>query len=342
MKVEEAINKDCIFIDVRSPGEFEEGAIPGAINIPVLDDEERAIVGTLYKQEGTREAKRKGIEIISSKLNDIYRKVENEELKGKDIVIYCSRGGMRSASLVQLLNSLGHRIYQLEGGYKAYRRYVLDNLEHLINCKKVVVIHGNTGVGKTELLKILQQRCYPAVDLEEMANSRGSIFGTVGLGKPRRQKDFDALLFNRLMEIKDEYIIVESESPRVGRVYLPKTLVKRMREGIHILVECSLETRVNRIVKEYVGLEGENEIREIEDSIRRLEGELGKSTTRHLLESLERRDYQGIVRVLLEKHYDPKYLHSEKRYEYSLKESSEDLQECAARIAAFLDETFGR
>lgn len=336
MKVEEALDRDCILIDVRSPGEYEENAIPGAINIPLFDDEERVIVGTLYKQMGSNEAKKKGIEIVASKLTDIYDKVEEEELKGKDIVMYCARGGMRSRSLVELLGSLGHEIYQLEGGYKAYRRYILDNLDALVNSKKVVVIHGNTGAGKTELLKMLKTKGYPSVDLEDMANSRGSIFGTVGLGKPRNQKTFEGLLFNRLREIKEDYIIVESESPRVGRVYLPKALVKNMREGIHILVKCSLENRVNRIVNEYVKMQDKSAIMEIEESIQKLEGELGREKTTKLLELLQEKNYWEITRILLLEHYDVKYYHSEKKYDYSLTLNCENLEECACKIAEFL------
>ncbi len=341
MNVEEALKNDYILIDVRSPGEYEESAIPGAINIPVLDDEERVLIGTLYKQSGSREARRKGIEIVSSKLTGIYDAVEREELKGKELVMYCARGGMRSRSLVELLASIGHRVHQLEGGYKAYRRYILDNLDSLINSKKVVVIHGNTGAGKTELLKLLRGKGFPSVDLEYMANSRGSIFGTVGLGKPRSQKVFEGLLFNRLREIREGYIIVESESPRVGKVYLPKALVKRMREGIHILVEASVEERVDRIVKEYVEIQDEKKVvGEIQEAIERLEGELGRRKTETLLELLRTRDYREITRILLMDHYDAKYHHSEKRYDYSLVLSSRDIQQCAREIEVFLERTF--
>jgi len=339
MKVEEVLDDECILIDVRSSGEYEEGCIPGAVNIPIFDNEERVIIGTLYKQTGSKEAKKKGIEIVASKLTDIYDKVGREESKGKDIVMYCARGGMRSRSLVELLGSLGHRVYQLDGGYKAYRRYVLENLETLIESKKVVVIHGNTGVGKTELLKRLNEEGYPSVDLEDMANSRGSIFGTVGLGRPRRQKAFDGLLFNRLRGIRERYIIVESESSRVGNIYLPRTLVKRMREGIHILVECSLETRIDRIVNEYVKMQDESVIKEIEEAIRRLEGELGRGKTGKLLELMQERNYREITKILLEEHYDPRYYHSEKQYDYLLKLSSENLEECTIKTARFLRKT---
>lgn len=338
MKVEDIIDRDCVLIDVRSPGEYEDGTIPGAVNIPIFDDEERAVIGTLYKKVGNREAKKKGIEIVSSKLADMYDRVGREEVKGKDIVMFCSRGGMRSGSLVQLLKALGHNVYQLEGGYKAYRRYVIDNLEQLIAGKRVVVIHGNTGVGKTEILKKLAERGFPSVDLEEMANSRGSIFGTVGLGKPRRQKDFEALLLNRLREIEEDYIIVESESPRVGRIYLPRTLVDGMRKGMHILVECSQQTRVERIVKEYIKIQSCEALKEIEDSIRRLEGELGRKKAVELLGLLKEENFEEVVRILLEDHYDPKYYHSEKKYDYDLVLSSEDIEECVLHIAGYLKE----
>jgi tRNA 2-selenouridine synthase len=340
MKVSEIYDGDYAIVDVRSPGEFQKGSIPGAVNIPLFDDEERDLIGTLYKKEGTRQAKKRGIEVVSAKLADIYGKIDSEEEKGKEIVVFCSRGGMRSGSIVRLLDSLGHRVHQLEGGYKEYRRYVLDNLNALIDSKKVVVIHGNTGTGKTELLKILRGQGFPSVDLEDMANSRGSIFGTVGLGRPRYQKAFEALLFERIREIDGEYIIVESESPRVGRVYLPNALVDKMRTGIHILVECKMQQRIKRIVDEYISIQRDDVLEEIRDSINRLKGELGKKKADILLVLLEQGNYEKIVSILLAEHYDPKYYHSEKNYDYVLKLGSDNVEECAGTIAEFLNSRF--
>lgn len=336
MKVEEIYNGDYTVIDVRSPGEFKKGSIPGAVNIPLFDDEERALIGTLYKKEGTSRAKKRGIQVVSQKLQDIYERIGKQEQRGKEMVVFCARGGMRSGSLVQLLASLGHRVHQLEGGYKEYRRYVLDNLDTLINSKGVVVIHGNTGVGKTQLLKMLKGRGFPTVDLEAMANSRGSIFGTVGLGGPRFQKDFEALLFERLRSIDEDYVIVESESPRIGRVYLPTALVDRMKAGVHILVKCSMQARVKRIVDEYIGTQKDDVLEEIRDSIVRIGGELGKKRTDILLGLLEQKKFGEVVKFLLEEHYDPRYYHSEKKYDYALKLRSDDIEGCAAAIVKFL------
>ena len=213
---------------------------------------------------------------------------------------------------------------------------MLFRSDALIKSKQVVVIHGNTGVGKTHLLEMLKDKGFPSVDLEAMANSRGSIFGTVGLGEPRYQKDFEALLFERLKNIDKDYIIVESESPRVGRIYLPAALVDKMKSGVHILVKCSMQQRIRRIVDEYINIQGDKVLEEIRTSINRLRGELGKKKTDMLLALLEAKDYDGVVKFLLEEHYDPKYYHSEKKYNYRLRLDSENIEECAQAITEFL------
>lgn len=336
MKVWEIFSGDYEMIDVRSPGEYRKGTIPGAVNVPLFDDEERALIGTLYKKAGTAEAKKRGIEVAAGKLADLYRQIGDVEQRGRNMVVFCARGGMRSGSLVQLLSALGHRVHQLEGGYKKYRRYVLDNLEGLIGSKQVVVIHGNTGTGKTRLLGMLQCKGFPSVDLEAMANSRGSIFGTVGLGRPRYQGAFESLVFDRLRAIEEEYIIVESESPRIGKIYLPGRLVENMAEGIHILVECPLELRVKRIVDEYIGMEQGDVLKEIEASIMKLKKELGEKRINSLLALLETKNYGQIVRILLKEHYDPRYDYSEKKYSFALKLRSDCLEECAGAVAEFL------
>ncbi len=338
MNVGEMLSGDYVLIDVRSPGEYRRGTIPGAVNVPIFDDEERALIGTLYKKAGTAEAKRRGVEVVAGKLTDLYRQIGDMEQAGKDIVVFCARGGMRSGSLVQLLSALGHRVHQLEGGYKGYRRYVLDNLDSLIASKRVVVIHGNTGTGKTRLLGILQREGFPTVDLEAMANSRGSIFGTVGLGRPRCQSAFESLLFDRLRAIKEDFIIVESESPRVGRIYLPGKLVEGMAGGIHILVESSLGLRVKRIVDEYVDAQRTDVLGEIRQSIIKLKKELGKKRIDTLLTLLDIGDYDRVVGILLKEHYDPRYDYSEKKYNFVLRLKSDLLEECAAAIAGFLKE----
>ncbi|WP_010292506.1 rhodanese-like domain-containing protein [Clostridium senegalense] len=144
---------DYVLVDVRSPLEYKENTIPGAVNIPLFNDEERALVGTIYKQESTEKAKKIGMEIVSKKLPSIYDEFLKLEKKHKKIVLFCARGGMRSGSLVALLSSLGMRVEKIKGGYKSYRGYVLEELPKLNEQVKYIVLHGNTGVGKTEILK---------------------------------------------------------------------------------------------------------------------------------------------------------------------------------------------
>ena len=299
----------CILIDTRSPAEFSQGHIPGAVNVPLLENEERAVVGTLYKQVGPEPAKRKGLEIVSGKLADMVEQIAGL-LKSDPtaaLVVYCWRGGMRSKSLLTILELMGIQGAQLQGGYKAYRRYVQDSLAAFSLQPQLFVLCGSTGVGKTTLLKILAEQGYPVIDLEGLANHRGSAFGHVGLGKPATAQNFDAELLQLLTKLNTESLLfVECESKRVGNVYLPEPLYAAMQCAPKILLQASRRTRAGRLIEEYTDSLATNSL-QITDSIDSLAKKLGKKKTAQLISEYEAGNLLLVTEILLAEYYDPLY-----------------------------------
>lgn len=308
-----------VIIDIRAPIEFKNDAIPGAINIPLFSDEEREEIGTIYKNAGQDNAKWRAMEIVSPKIPIMLQKIKEASAGSKEQpIIHCWRGGMRSKAVVTFLEYAGVRAKRLTGGYKAYRQYILKEIPNLIP-DQAVVIHGLTGVGKTKILKILQKKGYPVLDLEGMAGHRGSIFGGVGLGTGNNQKQFDSFLFKELKKIQGSpYFLMEAESKRIGKVTQPDELMIKKMNGINIHVHSSLEQRVKQIAEDYIyPYEHESWYHEVvkgalEKVLHRIkDGEIKKN----LEEFLDRREYLHLIPVLLEQYYDPQYDY--KRQEYS-------------------------
>jgi tRNA 2-selenouridine synthase len=308
IKVQEALEKDYVLIDVRTPKEFEESTIPGAINIPLFSNEERAIVGKLYTKVGQQEAIEKGYEFVQEKLPRLLEGMR--KYNGKKIIIFCWRGGMRSKSLTLLLESLGFDVRQLEGGYKEYRRHVVEQLNNYNHKGKFIVLYGMTGCGKTKLLKQFKN----SLDLEGLAQHRSSLFGDIGL-KPRSQKMFESLLLKRLQELKEEgYIVTEGESRKIGTVIIPETIFKEIKRGVNVKVQASMECRVKNLMECYSNKEDER----IKEKIKMLSKRIGKKKTEEMLELFEQKRFEDVARILLEEYYDPLYLHTINNQEYAL------------------------
>ncbi|MDR6998257.1 tRNA 2-selenouridine(34) synthase MnmH [Neobacillus niacini] len=306
-----------VIIDVRSPIEFKDGAIPGAINVPLFSDEERAIIGTIYKHEGQAAAKWRAMELVSPKIPDMLQTIKVIASKGDELIINCWRGGMRSNAVVTFLEFAGIYSWRLVGGYKAYRQYILSQIPTMFP-EKAVVLHGLTGVGKTVILKKLRSKGYPVLDLEEMAGHRGSIFGTIGLGDGHNQKTFDSLLFKGLKEIQgSSYFLIEAESKRIGKAVQPEELMEKKLRGINFYVHSPIGQRVNLLIDEYVTPYEtepwyEEKIRDgLEKVLRRVTNAEIKNG---LTEALQNRSYPELIELLLEHYYDPRYDY--KRYEY--------------------------
>lgn len=328
---------NTLYIDMRSPLEYQEGHIPGAVNIPLFTNEERAVVGTTYKQVGPEEAKQQGLSIVSIKLPDIVSQIRGYYKSGKTVIVYCWRGGMRSKSVVNILEIMGIRAYQLLGGYKIYRRYVLDSLSTFSWNPDTIVLCGSTGVGKTTILKNLDKQTIPVLDLEKLANHRGSAFGHVGLGRPATAQQFDTAILNHLKELEhNPYVIVECESKRIGNVYVPDVLYQAMQRGPRILLRADIEIRITRLIEEYTDLYDHNRAA-IEASIEALRPRLGKRKTDCMLADLLIGNIRQVVRVLLEDYYDPLYGYDTiEENKFAAIINANDLEQASTDIIDFL------
>lgn len=329
---------DPIYIDMRSPSEYNLGHIPGAINIPLLTDDERVEVGTLYKQVGPEEAKHLGLSIVSTKLPELVRHVRDLHKTGRAVIIYCWRGGMRSKSLVSVLEIMGIPAYQLLGGYKNYRQYVLQRLREFVLKPQIVVLCGSTGVGKTTLLSLLAKQDAPIIDLEKLANHRGSAFGHIGIGTPATAQNFDAAILSTLASLNDKpYIIVECESKRIGNVYIPDVLFEGMKKGKKILATASVDNRISRLIKEYTDVYTKN-YGAIISSINTLERKIGLKRTQTLTAQMEACQLDEVVRSLLIDYYDPLYGYEKANTAtYDFVVCADDLVEASSRIMDYLN-----
>ena len=324
ISIEEALElKDAVIIDTRSPREYEKDRIPGAVNIPILDNEERKAVGTMYKQDPDK-ATQKGYDYYNKKLPRMVEEFKKLD-KDKKIIIYCWRGGMRSQTITKLVCDLGFNAFLLEGGYRVYRRYVRTQLENYKPPFTFIVLYGLAGSGKTELIKQL----VPSIDLEGLAQHRSSNFGAIGLN-PREQKLFESLLFAKLKELEGEKLVfVEGESHKVGKVFIPNSIFTAMKKGIAVRVNCSIENRAKQIVKDYFTHGEEDKIREI---IVYLKPHLTKKVVENLLKLMDEKNYSEVSKILLQDYYDSKYEHYIGQAGCSYTVCNDDMQECIKEL----------
>ncbi|RUT35862.1 tRNA 2-selenouridine(34) synthase MnmH [Paenibacillus zeisoli] len=301
--------KQLTVIDVRSPSEYEDSTYPDSLNIPFFNDEERAEVGTLYKQTSVQAAKDRGLQIISSKLPSFIK--EFGAIEG-DKAVFCWRGGMRSRTTATVLSLMDIHAYRLEGGYKAYRKWVMDELESFDFKPKSFVIHGNTGTGKTNLLHRLKNKSYPVLDLEGLAGHRGSIFGHIGL-KSNNQKTFDSLLLEELIRLNDSpYVLFEAESKRIGKVVMPNFLAHEKETGTQIWIEMPIEARVQQILQDY---QPEQFKAQYIASFQRIKSRIHVPIAAEIDRCLHADQFADAVRLMLEYYYDPKYDYTSQQYE---------------------------
>lgn len=297
-------------IDVRSPGEFEQGHIPGAVNIPLFDNDERAQVGTKYKQAGKEVAIVLGLELVGPKLAGFVKQARKLNPKAKEVLVHCWRGGMRSGSFAWLLNTAGIRAKTLEGGYKAYRNTVLTGLAQP---RQLLILGGKTGSGKTDILKELARQGEQIIDLEGLAHHKGSSYGAIGQLPQPSTEQFENLIFEQwqlLGRFTDDTeplprrIWLEDESRNVGSCFIPNPLWLQMRAAPVAFVDMPKEIRIERLVREYTGIDHQLLI----DATARIERRLGGQVTKQALEALAQNDYATVANLTLD-YYDKAYLH---------------------------------
>lgn len=325
--LEGALENHHQIIDVRSHKEFAEGSIPEAINIPLFDDDEREIIGILYRHAGHSEAVGRGFELVEKKLSVLVNLFLPYKNKGMTITIFCARGGMRSRSVVNLLEQSGYKASQLEGGYKKYRHDVLTKIDRFR--PGLIVIHGLTGTGKTRILQELDN----AIDLEDLAQHRSSLFGAIDR-TPRNQRAFDSHLVQIIQSLGEEPYFIEGESRKIGRVFIPKSLAMAMKEGIYVRVNCSIETRIRRIIADYP-VADENTLYELEKILNSLRQKMGHREVDRLCMLLKKGNFEDLVRTLLLDYYDKRYSNCMSDYRYKLELSSEDINAAVVQLTTF-------
>ena len=294
------IRNNVAIVDVRSPAEFEKGHIPGAYSIPLFDNEERAIIGTIYKQQSKEAAITRGYDFVNPKL-DLYISESEKIAPDKIIAIHCWRGGMRSGSFAQHLSDNGfEKVYVIEGGYKAFRNFTFSFFEKQF---KLIVLGGYTGSGKTEILQEIAKTDEQVIDLEGLAHHKGSAFGGIGQGEQPSVEHFQNTLFMEMyfMDL-NKYIWLEDESLNIGRVVLPKPLFEQMRVQNVYFLDIPRVERAKFLTTTYGVQDKEN----LKFSINRISKRLGPLNTKVSIEALEKGDLLTVAELTL-LYYDKSY-----------------------------------
>lgn len=303
-----------LVIDARSPAEYAEDHLPGAVNWPVLDDDERRIVGTLYKQVSPHEARKVGASMVARNLSRLIEQHVADRPREWRPLVYCWRGGQRSGTLAWILGEIGFRTARLAGGYKAFRNRVRTELATTVLPHDFRVLSGRTGSGKTRLLQALREAGAQVLDLEALARHRGSVLGAWPQAPQPTQKAFDTQLWQALQGLDPQRpVFVESESRKIGAVHLPDALLTAMRErAVCLVVEMPIEQRVELLLEEYAHF-----FTDVDAFCRLLDGLTalrGRAVTQAWQEAARAGRWRELFRDLIDNHYDPLYQRSMSRH----------------------------
>jgi tRNA 2-selenouridine synthase len=324
-------------IDVRAPAEWAEDHIPGAISLPVLDDDERARVGTIYKQVSPFTARKVGAALVAKNAAAHLEGPLADKPGGWQPLVYCWRGGQRSGSFASILSQIGWRVEVVQGGYKSWRRLVVEALYDQPFAHRLMVLDGNTGTAKTEVLALLAARGVQVVDLEGLANHRGSLFGH--MGEQPSQKAFEGRLALALARLDPgRPVVVEAESAKVGDCRLPPKLWRAMVTAPRISIEAPRRVRAEYLVRAYADLVAD---------VERLDGVVASLAPAHPREVIAEwramaaaGDFVDLAEGLMAQHYDPRYGKHRARMEVPVTEVAveglDDLETLADRIAGLI------
>lgn len=302
ISIEEYLNirDEVAIIDVRSPGEYQKGHIPGAKSVPLFDNEERAIIGTIYKQQSKEEAITRGYDFVNPKLE--WYISESKKVSTNNIVaVHCWRGGMRSSSFAQHLSENGfEKVYVIEGGYKAFRNYTFSFFEKDFKLK---VLGGYTGSGKTEILHEIEKTDEQVIDLEGLAHHKGSAFGGIGQGEQPSVEHFQNTLFMKMYFMNlNKSIWLEDESLNIGKVVIPKPLFDQMRSQRVYFIDIPRAERAIFLTSTYGVHDKEN----LKFSVNKISKRLGPLNTKISLEAIDKGDLLTVAELAL-LYYDKSY-----------------------------------
>ncbi len=300
------LQRDSIVVDVRTPSEYAKGHIVGSANMPLFSDEERAVVGTIYKKQGRDRAVERGLDFVGPKMSHYIREARKLSEGGtKRLLLYCWRGGMRSNSLAWLLKTAGFDVEVLNGGYKAYRRYFLSKLS--VGYWEFVILGGPTGCGKSYILNEMVGLGEQVIDLEAIARHRGSAFGVYGYNEPQpTSEQFANEVFNTLAYFDNNKMVwCEGESASIGKVFMPNELYNRIQGSKFILFTLPVEVRLDHIMKDYGSCPKEILIQSFTNITKRL----GFDRAKMAIELIESGDIRSAADIALA-YYDKGYSHS--------------------------------
>ncbi|MCB0836580.1 MAG: tRNA 2-selenouridine(34) synthase MnmH [Bacteroidetes bacterium] len=288
-------------IDVRSPAEFHKGHIPGSTNIPIFSNEERKIIGTLYKQQGREQALLHGLDLVGPKMSQFVTQAKKLD-QGQGIAVHCWRGGMRSESMALLWKMAGIKVNIIQGGYKAYRQQIHEDFAKPF---KLLVVSGKTGSGKTDILKELQNQGEQIIELEGIANHKGSAFGALGQDEQPTVEQFENNLHHALSQLDpNQQIWIEDESHSIGQVYIPLPFWHQMKASPALVVEIPQKIRIERLIKEYAEFPPEL----LQNAVERIKKRLGGKNVKEAIAALDQKNFSLGTEIALN-YYDKAYLH---------------------------------
>lgn len=326
-------SRNRLIVDVRSPSEYLQGHIPGAVSLPLFDDCERAEIGTLYKQVSREAAVRRGLEMVAPRMAgyiDTIKDISSESI----VFMYCWRGGMRSGFMSNLFSLFSYEVYLLEGGYKSYRNEVLTSMMKPYSLR---VISGYTGSRKTEILQSLRNHGECIIDLEYLAKHKGSAFGHLGMKEQGSCEQFENDLHDALKAVEgSKNIWLEDESRSIGKVHLPQEFFKQMQSAPCVFIDVNFDERVDYLLEFY----GKQGVEALADSAVKTSKRMGPQHVKHALELLQAGETRAFIAEML-KYYDKTYLHSFSRRTHTEEKKLEVSGKSVNEICSILIREYG-